>query len=138
MDSFDQKVRSKIMRSVRKKNTAPELLLRKNLHRKRFRYRLHDKKLPGSPDIVLPKYKTVIFVNGCFWHRHDNCRYATTPKTRTEWWNKKFEENIVRDNRNYALLKKLGYKVIVIWQCELKTNIGINERLSFIENMLRL
>ena len=138
MDSFDQKVRSKIMRSVRKKNTAPELLLRKNLHRKRFRYRLHDKKLPGSPDIVLPKYKTVIFVNGCFWHRHDNCRYATTPKTRTEWWNKKFEENIVRDNRNYALLKKLGYKVIVIWQCELKTNIGISERSSFIETMLRL
>jgi len=112
--------RSRNMSAIRSKNTKPEIAVRKLLHSLGYRFRLHKKNLPGSPDIVLPKYKTVIFVHGCFWHRHKNCKYASTPKTRKEFWEKKFRENINRDNLNQANLSLKGWKIIIIWECQLK------------------
>ena len=112
--------RSRNMSAIKSKNTKPEITVRKLLHSMGYRFRLHRKDLPGSPDIVLPKYKTVIFVHGCFWHRHENCKYATTPKTRKEFWEKKFRENINRDNLNQANLSLKGWKIIIIWECQLK------------------
>ena len=100
--------RSRNMSAIKSKNTKPEIIVRKLLHSMGYRFRLHKKDLPGSPDIVLPKYKTVIFVHGCFWHRHHNCKFATTPKTRTEFWENKFKENIERDIKNQNKLKNLG------------------------------
>lgn len=120
MDTVPQYIRSKIMASVPNKNTKPEILLRKLLFSLGYRFRLHQKNLPGHPDIVLPKYKTVIFVNGCFWHRHQNCKYATTPDSRNEYWLKKFNGNVKRDENNYFKLKEMGWNVIVIWTCEIK------------------
>ena len=115
--------RSRNMSAIKSKNTKPEIIVRKLLHSMGYRFRLHKKDLPGSPDIVLPKYKTVIFVHGCFWHRHENCKYATTPKTRKEFWEKKFRENINRDNLNQANLALKGWKIIIIWECQLKGDI---------------
>ena len=115
--------RSRNMSAIKSKNTKPEIKVRKVLHSMGYRFRLHSKDLPGSPDIVLPKYKTVIFVHGCFWHRHENCKYATTPKTRKEFWEKKFRENINRDNLNQANLSLKGWKIIIIWECQLKGDI---------------
>ena len=115
--------RSRNMSAIKSKNTKPEIAVRKLLHSMGYRFRLHSKDLPGSPDIVLPKYKTVIFVHGCFWHRHENCKYATTPKTRKEFWEKKFRENINRDNLNQANLSLKGWKIIIIWECQLKGDI---------------
>ena len=115
--------RSRNMSAIKSKNTKPEITVRKLLHSMGYRFRLHRKDLPGSPDIVLPKYKTVIFVPGCFWHRHENCKYATTPKTRKEFWEKKFRENINRDNLNQANLLLRGWKIIIIWECQLKGDI---------------
>jgi len=115
--------RSRNMSAIKSKNTKPEITVRKLLHSMGYRFRLHRKDLPGSPDIVLPKYKTVIFVHGCFWHRHENCKYATTPKTRKEFWEKKFRENINRDNLNQANLSLKGWKTIIIWECKLKGDI---------------
>jgi DNA mismatch endonuclease (patch repair protein) len=115
--------RSRNMSAIKSKNTKPEIAVRKLLHSMGYRFRLHRKDLPGSPDIVLPKYKTVIFVHGCFWHRHENCKYATTPKTRKEFWEKKFRENINRDNLNQANLLLRGWKIIIIWECQLKGDI---------------
>ena len=112
--------RSRNMSAIKSKNTKPEIAVRKLLHSMGYRFRLHRKDLPGSPDIVLPKYKTVIFVHGCFWHRHENCKYASTPKTRKEFWEKKFRENINRDNLNQANLSLKGWKIIIIWECQLK------------------
>ena len=111
------------MSAIKSKNTKPEIAVRRLLHSMGYRFRLHSKDLPGSPDIVLPKYKTVIFVHGCFWHRHENCKYASTPKTRQEFWNKKFKENINRDNLNQANLSLKGWKIIIIWECQLKGDI---------------
>ena len=122
--------RSRNMSAIKSKNTKPEIAVRKLLHSMGYRFRLHRKDLPGSPDIVLPKYKTVIFVHGCFWHRHENCKYATTPKTRPAFWESKFNENIRRDRTNHNNLIKLGWKVLVIWECDLKsTNISNNRKL---------
>ena len=112
--------RSRNMSAIKSKNTKPELKVRKILHSMGYRFRLHSKDLPGSPDIVLPKYKTVIFVHGCFWHRHQNCKYASTPKTRQEFWNKKFNENINRDKINQENLSSKGWKIIIVWECEIK------------------
>lgn len=108
------------MSSVKGKNTKPERVVRSLLHRSGFRFRLHRKDLPGCPDIVLPKYKTVIFVHGCFWHRHSGCPRTTTPKTNVDSWEKKFADNVARDERNRTALEELGWKVIVIWECEIK------------------
>ena len=110
------------MSCIKGKNTKPEEIVRKYLFSKGLRYRKNDKKLPGTPDIVLPKYKTVIFVNGCFWHGHEGCRYFVVPKTNTEFWVNKIETNKQRDNREINELQTLGWKVIVVWECQLKKN----------------
>ena len=112
--------RSRNMSAIKSKNTKPENTVRKLLHSMGYRFRLHKKDLPGSPDIVLPKYKTVIFVHGCFWHRHQNCKYASNPKTRIEFWEKKFKENIERDKKTQEKLKNLGWKTKIVWECEIK------------------
>ena len=112
--------RSRNMSAIKSKNTKPEIKVRKILHSMGYRFRLHRKDLPGSPDIVLPKYKTVIFVHGCFWHRHENCKYASTPKTRQEFWEAKFRENINRDKLNQENLSSKGWKIIILWECEIK------------------
>jgi DNA mismatch endonuclease, patch repair protein len=113
MDVHEPAVRSYNMRQIKGKNTKPEMVVRKFLFSKGYRYRLHVKTLPGKPDIVLPKYKTVIFVHGCFWHGHEGCKYFVVPKTRTDFWLNKI-------NTNRIFLKKAGWKIIIIWECELK------------------
>lgn len=117
------------MQQIRSKNTKPEILLRKLLFLEGFRYRINDRKLPGKPDIVLKKYNTVIFVNGCFWHGHQDCRYFVMPKTRTEFWTEKISRNKIRDLRNSSLLQEAGWYVIIVWECELKKN-NIEETLK--------
>ncbi len=119
-DVHDKKTRSYNMSRIRATNTKPEMLVRKFLHAQGFRYRLHDKKLPGRPDIVLPKYKTVILIHGCFWHGHNNCRYFVIPKTRTEWWLNKLFRNRANDKKAVSALKKEGWKIITLWECDLK------------------
>ena len=121
-DVHDKKTRSYNMSRIRGKDTKPEILVRKFLHSKGLRYRLHVKNLPGKPDLVLKKYNTVIFIHGCFWHGHENCKYFKLPKTRTEWWKEKIEKNIERDDKNIFELKDRGWNVIVIWECELKVS----------------
>lgn len=118
MDSLTKEHRSWNMSRIRSTDTKPELLVRSFLHRNGFRFRLHVKDLPGHPDIVLPKYKTVIEVRGCFWHRHRGCKYATMPSSNTEYWQAKFKQNIKRDKQHARELKALGWTVIVIWECE--------------------
>ncbi|MDY7508154.1 very short patch repair endonuclease [Ralstonia wenshanensis] len=112
--------RSRIMSSIRGKNTRPERTLRSSLFAQGFRYRLHVRGLPGSPDLVLPKYKAVIFVHGCFWHRHESCRYATTPKANGEFWCRKFGENVARDARHVERLHEQGWRVAIVWECALR------------------
>ena len=124
MDRITHEQRSHLMSQVRGKDTKPELVVRSFLHRNGFRFRLHVKSLPGTPDIVLPKYKTVIDVRGCYWHRHKGCKKTTTPSTNTDFWQKKFAENIVRDQRTEAELRRLGWRVIVIWDCEIPKKLG--------------
>lgn len=119
-DVHTKEIRSYNMSQIKGKNTKPEMLVRKFLFANGYRYKLHDKTLPGKPDIVLPKYKTVIFVNGCFWHGHKNCKYYVVPKTRTEWWLNKINGNISNDEKAYKALKKEGWKIITIWGCDLK------------------
>jgi len=111
------------MSRIRGKNTKPEILVRKFLFSKGFRYRLHDKKLPGKPDIILPRYKTVIFINGCFWHGHQDCKYFTVPKSRTEWWLNKISRNQENDRTSNSLLVEKNFQVITIWECQLKKNL---------------
>lgn len=120
MDKVSQEVRSKNMAAIKGKNTKPEILVRKFLFNKGFRYRLYDRSLPGTPDLVFPKYKTVLFIHGCFWHGHEKCKYFVIPKTRTEWWTAKITRNQQLDKRNIIELKKLGWKIITINECELK------------------
>ena len=112
--------RSFNMQQIKGKNTKPEMLVRKFLHANVYRYKLHDKKLPGKPDIVLPKYRTVIFVHGCFWHGHANCKYFVVPKTRTQWWADKINGNKANDEKAVKALKKDGWKAINVWECDLK------------------
>lgn len=119
-DVHSPEQRSFNMRQVRSSNTKPELQVRRFLHAQGFRYSLHSKKLPGKPDIVLTKYKTVIFVHGCFWHGHSNCKYYKVPKTNTQWWLNKITTNQNNDAKVIKALKKDGWKVMVIWECKLK------------------
>ena len=116
MDTVNKKTRSRIMASVGQRDTGSELLLRRALHRQGFRYRLYEKKLPGSPDLVFPKYRAVIFVHGCFWHRH-GCKYSTFPSTRKKFWGEKFEANKKRDKKNIDSLKAKGWRVLIVWEC---------------------
>jgi DNA mismatch endonuclease, patch repair protein len=121
MDVHNTATRSYNMSRIKGKDTKPEMLVRRFLFAQSFRYRLHVKTLPGKPDIVLPKYKTVIFIHGCFFHGHENCRYFKVPATRTEWWLDKIEGNKKRDTEAERKLKETGWKVITIWECELKS-----------------
>jgi DNA mismatch endonuclease (patch repair protein) len=120
MDNHSKDIRSYNMSRIRSKDTKPEEVVRKYLFSKGFRYKKNDIRLPGCPDIVLPKYKTVIFVNGCFWHMHEGCSRFKWPKSNVEYWEKKLKRNKERDLNNYLLLKSLGWKVIVIWECSIK------------------
>lgn len=118
MDRITKAKRSWNMSRIKGKNTIPELKLRSFLHKNGFRFRVHDNNLIGKPDIVLPKYKTVIFVHGCFWHRHKGCKYAYTPKSKKKFWNSKFKDNIVRFNQVKRVLKKAGWEVLIVWECQ--------------------
>jgi len=108
------------MSRIKNRDTKPELIVRKQLHSMGYRFRLHKKNLPGNPDIVLPKYKTIIFVHGCFWHRHKSCQYAYNPKSRVDFWQNKFFQNVKRDRKVLNELLTLGWRVMVIWECETK------------------
>ncbi|MBI4695345.1 MAG: DNA mismatch endonuclease Vsr [Gammaproteobacteria bacterium] len=118
MDIVDSGRRSKMMAAIGHRNTQPELIVRRIAHRMGLRYRIHVRNLPGCPDMVLPRHRTVIFVHGCFWHRHKDCANAATPKTRTEFWTSKFQQNISRDARAVAALEALGWRTMIIWECE--------------------
>lgn len=120
MDVHDSKTRSYNMSRIKGKNTKSEETVRKYLFSQGFRYRKNDKRLPGKPDIVLPKYKTIIFVNGCFWHKHEGCRYFAWPQNNAEFWKEKIESNVVRDKKQYEELQDAGWRVIIVWECELK------------------
>lgn len=133
-DVVDSSTRSRMMRSIRGRDTKPELDLRKYLHSLGYRFRLHRKDLPGSPDLVLPRYKLAIFVHGCFWHRHTGCFYATIPGTRTSFWEAKFEANVCRDRRAYEELKQRGWRVLVVWECGFK---HCREQLSGIPELIQ-
>lgn len=119
-DCFDKKTRSRVMSSIGAKNTKPELVLRRALHRLGYRYRLHIKRLPGTPDIVLTKYRAVVFVHGCFWHCHEGCRFAAIPKSNQTFWETKLSRNIERDRLVQSQLVDLGWRVGIVWGCELK------------------
>ena len=122
-DVHSPQVRSRNMSNIKGKNTKPEMIVRRYLFSKGFRYRKNDIRLPGKPDIVLPKYRTVIFVNGCFWHKHEGCKYFVWPKSNPEFWKSKIDGNIRRDIKCHQLLRNAGWNVIVVWECELKKNI---------------
>ena len=131
-DIFSSQKRSDIMSKISGKNTKPEILVRKFLFSKGFRYRINVKTLPGKPDIVLPKYKTVIFINGCFWHGH-NCKKGKLPSSNIDFWKEKISNNKSRDAKNSDLLVKLGWKVIIIWQCEISK---IDNRIKILNKLL--
>lgn len=134
-DNHTKEQRSYNMSRIRSKNNVPEEKVRKFIFSKGFRYRKNDKKLPGCPDIVLPKYKTVIFVNGCFWHKH-NCKRFVWPSSNEEYWKKKILRNVERDELNIKELKELGWKVLVVWECELK-KATIDKRLETLVDEIR-
>jgi DNA mismatch endonuclease (patch repair protein) len=129
-DTVDAKVRSWIMANVPQRNTSPERIVRSFLHQLGYRFRLHRRDLPGSPDIVLPKYKIAIFVHGCFWHQHRGCRKARRPTSNTDYWNQKLDENVLRDKRQILELKMLGWQVIVVWQCEAQNINSLSRKLN--------
>ena len=118
MDTVDRATRSRMMSGIRGKDTKPELAVRSHLHRSGLRFRLHAK-LPGKPDLVLPRYRAAVFVHGCFWHRHEGCRYTTTPSSNAVFWQEKFASNTSRDARVKKQLEKLGWRVLVVWSCRL-------------------
>ena len=134
-DTMTPEQRSRCMAAVKSKNTKPEILVRKFLFSKGLRFRIKSK-LPGHPDIVLPKYKTVVFVDGCFWHGHPGCKYAKRPQSNTDFWESKISANVVRDNKVTTELRLLGWKVIRIWQCELKTTVLQAETLDRLYHLI--
>ena len=135
-DVMTPEQRSRCMAAIKGKDTKPEMIVRKYLFSRGLRFRVQVRKLPGTPDIVLPKYKTVIFVNGCFWHGHDGCKYFRLPKSNIEFWEKKIERNIARDVRNEADLKALGWRVIRVWECDIKKVAGREEYLQDLYNSI--
>ncbi len=135
MDIWCKEKRSQVMSHIHSRNTKPELIIRRELHRMSFRFRIHRKDLPGCPDIVLPKYKVIIFVHGCFWHLHEGCRDGTIPKTYHDKWKLKLEGNVNRDQYNYEKLKELGWKVLILWECEVEKDLGVC--ISKIKNITR-
>ena len=135
VDHLTPEKRSWNMSKIRGKNTKPEMLVRSVLHKMGYRFRIHRQNLPGTPDIVLPKYKTVIFVHGCYWHRHSGCKRCTTPSSNKKYWLKKFQRNIEKDRENVKELKQLGWDVLIIWECEVK---DINTLQNQISSKLKL
>lgn len=131
-DSLTKARRSWNMSRIKGKDTAPEKIVRSILHRLGYRFRLHKTKLPGRPDVVLPKHQTIVFVHGCFWHRHKNCKDATMPKTRREWWQAKLEGNAARDRRNQSALRREGWRVLTVWECETEKPEKLTRRLSLL------
>jgi DNA mismatch endonuclease (patch repair protein) len=130
MDRLTPEERSRNMSKIRSGDTCPERQVRSLLHRLGYRFRLHRRDLPGTPDIVLPKYRTVIFVHGCFWHRHPGCKYAYMPKSRISFWEDKFAANIARDKKAQSALGEMGWRVIVVWGCELQDMDSLAMRLA--------
>ncbi len=130
VDRLTKEKRSWNMSRIKGRDTGPELAVRSLLHKAGYRFRLHRKDLPGKPDIVLPKYRTVILVHGCFWHRHEGCAFAYKPKSRQDFWKKKFKENTRRDRNNIDALDTLGWRVIVVWECEIGKTEHLSQRLE--------
>lgn len=128
-DTIDTDKRSEIMSRIRSRDTKPEMIVRRIAHRLGFRFRLHVKDMPGSPDLVFPRHRAVIMVHGCFWHRHPGCRRASTPKTRKTYWEGKFQGNVVRDRRSQDALTDLGWRVMVIWECETRDQEAVAARI---------
>lgn len=135
-DVVDKATRSKMMAGIRGRDTRPELALRRALHREGFRFRLHERRLPGRPDVVLPRWRATILVHGCFWHRHAGCKYSTTPATRPEFWAAKFAANVERDGRNAAALRALGWRVATVWECALRPD-RIDETIATLSDWTR-
>ncbi len=123
MDIWDKKKRSEVMSHIRSKDTKPERILRSALHKRGYRFRIHRKDLPGKPDIVLPKYQTVIFVHGCFWHYHADCREGRIPHTNTKFWKEKLSKTVNRDKEHQKVLQEIGWKVMVFWECEVENKL---------------
>ncbi|NKJ47361.1 very short patch repair endonuclease [Burkholderia sp. SG-MS1] len=130
MDTLTPERRSDVMRRVKQKDTRPELCVRRVAHAMGFRFRLHRKDLPGRPDLVFPKLRVCLFVHGCFWHRHVGCRFATTPKSNEKFWLSKFDRNVERDERNASDLEALGWRVVVVWECETRDAETLFQRLK--------
>ncbi len=137
VDRISKDKRSWNMSRICSKDTKPEVLLRSALHREGFRFRKNDKKLPGKPDIVLPKFRTIVFLHGCFWHRHDNCQMAATPKTNVDFWKGKFKKNIERDKEVKIALEKLGWIVVLVWECEISSEKLLYAKTKFLTALLR-
>lgn len=135
LDVFSPEKRSEIMSLVRSRNTKPELKVRSALHRLGYRFRVHRRDLSGSPDIVLPKYRTVVFVHGCFWHQHVGCKKATIPKTNHDKWQQKLERNVLRDQEAIMDLEAKGWKVVVLWECDLRKHFSLE--ISKLDEVLR-
>lgn len=129
VDRISSEHRSWNMGRIKGQDTAPELAVRSMLHRLGLRFRLHRRDLPGRPDIVLPRWKSVVFVHGCFWHRHAGCRFAYSPKSRLDFWNRKFEDTLERDKRNQKELAAMGWRIVVVWECEVADRVRLAERL---------
>lgn len=134
MDIYDREKRSELMSKVRSGGTKPELIVRRKLHSLGFRFRLHSKSLPGKPDIVLPKYRSVVFVHGCFWHHHKNCGKSKLPTSNAEFWREKIYSNVQRDARIVSELEELGWQVLIIWECETKNGTFAGKLSSFFKN----
>lgn len=136
MDKISRLQRSRNMSRIKSKNTRPELLVRRALYSIGTRYRIHSKDLPGKPDISIKKYKLAVEIRGCFWHRHQNCKFSSSPKTNKSYWTNKIDENQKRDLKNKIELEKLGYKVFVIWECQTKSIALLNEEIKIIRNYI--
>lgn len=129
MDRIDRETRARNMSRIRSKDTGPELIVRSILHKNGYRFRLHYKSLPGSPDIVLPMYRTAIFVHGCFWHQHEGCEHRYRPKSNADFWNRKLDRNVERDSETRKALEDLGWKVFIVWECETHTVSRLLEKM---------
>ena len=137
-DIVSPEVRSRMMAAIGRRDTRPELVVRRALHSAGFRFRVDVKKLDGSPDVVLSKWRTVVFVHGCFWHRHPACRYATTPRTRPDFWRAKFEANRARDHRNETALLEAGWRVAIVWECGLRLSEHREDNIMRLIEFIRL
>ncbi|WP_159806754.1 very short patch repair endonuclease [Litoreibacter roseus] len=135
-DIVDKQTRSRMMAGIKGKDTKPELVLRRALHARGFRYRLHSKNVPGRPDLMFPKHHAIVFVHGCFWHRHKGCRYTSTPSTRPEFWKAKFDANVARDRDVQDKLLDSGWRVATVWECTLRTPEKINETTDLLSEWL--